>query len=180
MKKTILLLLIAPLLLAMQCDPDEEPCGKLIQTQKNDLITIENLQTSYNLNDVIWLNASIDQEQQIGNITYNLFETDEKLAYVVELTKQSVYNPNNYLSLNEQTTIVDKGEVEGNNFILTKEGNRFQNRIGIRLLETGTYTLALYNIASYNWYRPDCNFTAFSFETDFNEIESGSVTFTVE
>lgn len=168
------------LLLAMQCDPEDEPCGNWINTQKNDLISIENLQTNYNLNDVIWLNASIARNEQLAGVVYNLFETDEKFAYWIDLKKESVYNPNNYLSLNEQTTIVDKGEANSNQFILTKEGDSFSSRTGIRLLEPGTYTLSVYLIGSYNLTRSNCNFTAFSIETDFAEMESGSVSFTVE
>lgn len=179
MKKILLLLVLCPILLATQCDPDDAPCGRLIEMQKNDLISIENHPAEYNLNDVLWLNASVDRNQQTSNSTFDLFEFNDKLAYYVELKKESVYNQNNFLLLNEQTTIVNQGESDGNTFILTKDGNSFKNRIGIKLLESGNYTLTIYNIGSHIPNRTDCNFTSFSILTDFNEMDSNTFSFVV-
>ncbi|MEZ0006775.1 hypothetical protein ABH942_002152 [Flavobacterium sp. 28YEA47A] len=179
MKKILLLLALCPILLATQCDPDDAPCGRLIEMQKDDLITIENLHTEYSLNDVLWLNASVDRNQQTSNSTFDLFEFNDKLGYYVELKKESVYNQNNFLFLSEQTTVIAQGESDGNTFILTKDGNSFKNRIGIKLLEPGNYRLTIYNLGSYLPYRTDCNFTSFSISTDFNEMDSNTFSFTV-
>jgi hypothetical protein len=160
MKKSVLVLLICPLLFAMQCDPDDEPCGNLVELEKRDLITVENLQAEYQLNDTLWLNSTVDINQQSSS-AIDLFEFDEELSFYIELKKASVYNPNNYLYLNEETTVIDKGRAIENNFILTKENNTFKNRIGIKLLEPGNYSLTIYNIASYKPSGTDCNFTSF-------------------
>jgi len=179
MKKLLIVLLLCPLLFAMQCDPDEEPCGNLVEFEKKDLINIENLQAKYQLNDILWLNSTVDRNQQSSS-ALDLFEFDDELSFYIELKKASVYNPNNYLYLNEQTTVVDQGKAVENNFILTKENNTFKNRIGIKLLEPGNYSLTIYNIGSYKPNRTDCNFTSLSIVTDFYSIESSSISFTVE
>jgi len=180
MKKSILVLLMCPLLFAMQCEPDDGPCGKLIELEKEDLITIENLQTVYNLNDVLWLNSTVDRNQQSTSSNFDLFEFDDEFSFYIELKKVSVYNPNNYLYLNEETTIIDQGKAFDNNFILTKDNDTFKNRIGVKLLEPGNYSLTIYNIGSYKQNRTDCDFTSFSIMTDFSEMDSNSFSFTVE
>lgn len=180
MKKLVLLLLICPLLFATQCDPDDGACGELVELEKKDLITIENLQTEYGLNNVLWLNSTVERNQQSANSTFDLFGFDEELSFYIDLKKTSVYNPNNYLYLNEETTIVDQGRAVDNNFILTKENNTFKNRIGIKLLEAGNYSLTIYNIGSYNPNRTDCNYTSFSIITDFDGMDSNTFSFVVE
>lgn len=180
MKKTVLILLMCPLLFAMQCEPDDEPCGNLVELEKKDLITVENLQAEYNLNDVLWLNSTVDRNQQSTSATFDLFEFDDELAFYIELKKASVYNPNNYLYLNEQTTVVDLGRAVENNFILTKDNNTFKSRIGIKLLEPGNYSLTIYNIGSYKPIGTDCNFTSFSIVTDFSGMDSSSFLFVVD
>ncbi|KQS53344.1 MAG: hypothetical protein KAF41_10855 [Flavobacterium sp.] len=179
MKKLILLLATFPFLLATQCDPDDSPCGRFIEIHKDDLITIENRQAEYSLNDVLWLTASVDRNQETSDSNIDLFELDHKLYYDVVLKKESAYIEYNYLTLSTRTTVIAQGESERNFFILIRDGNSFKNRIGIRLLESGNYTLTINNIRSYKSYNGNCNFTTFSILTDFNEMDSNSFSFVV-
>ena len=52
--------------------------------------------------------------------------------------------------------------------------------MGIKLLESGIYTINLYNVTSYSPDRIGCNFTTYSMLTDFSGIESNSFIFEVE
>jgi hypothetical protein len=182
MKKLVLLLSLIPFLFAFQCDPEPDPCGTYVEFQKQDLVTVENPQATYALGDVLWLFSTVDRTQvnpTTGN-SIDLFESDEKLAYYIDLRKNSNYNGYYPIYLNENTTVVESGEVNWNNIILTKEGEQFKSKMGIKLLESGIYTINLYNVASYNPDRMGCNFTTYSMVTDFSGIESNLFTFEVE
>lgn len=181
-KKIILLLSLIPFLFAFQCDPEPEPCGDYIEFYKPDLITIENEQLTYTVGDVLWLSSIVNRTQvnpNTGN-SIDLFESDEKLAYYIDFRKNSYYNGYYPIYLNENTTVVESGAVNWNNIILTKEGEQFKSKMGIKLLESGIYTINLYNVASYNPNRVGCNFTSYSMVTDFSGMDSNLFTFEVE
>ncbi len=182
MKKIFLLLALSPFLLAMQCGEDDSPCGKFIEFEKPDLVTIENQQTTYSVGDVLWLSASVDriQTNPVTNSTYDLFQSDEKLLYYVDFRKASNYNGYYQLYLNENTTVVEHGEINWNNIILVKSGEQFKSKIGIKLLEPGSYTLYFYNVASYNPERMGCNFTVYSMISNFDGMDGGMFSFEVE
>lgn len=181
MKKIILLLCVVPLLIAMQCD-DDVPCGTLIEFEKNDLIALENQQATYEVGDTLWISSTVNRFQTNPNTnsTLDLFELDEKLAYYIEIKKASAFNEFNYINLNENSTIVEEGESLFNTIILVKEGEGFRSKIGIKLLETGTFTVKVHNVASYSPERQGCNFTVISMVTDFDGIENNLFTFDVE
>ncbi len=182
MKKIFLLLAMIPFLFAFQCDPEPEPCGEFNEFEKPDLVTIDNLQTTYQVGDLIWLSSTVDRFQvnPITETTYDLFSSDEKLAYYLEFSKTSLYNGSNFLNLNENTTIVEEGELDWNTIILTKNNEQYKSKIGIKLLETGNYSIRLYNVSSFNRDRIGCNYTTYSMLTDFNGMESKVFTFEVE
>lgn len=182
MKKIVLLLAMIPFLFAFQCDPEPDPCGNYIEFEKSNLVTIENPQITYAVGDVLWLSSTVDRNQINSNTgdSVDLFESDEKLSYYVDLIKNSNYNGYYQIYLNENTTLVESGEVNSNNIILTKEGEQFKSKMGIKLLEPGIYTINLYNVASYNPDRIGCNFTTYSMVTDFSEMDSNSFSFEVE
>lgn len=180
MKKIALILFLFPFLLATQCDEDDRPCGRYVEWQKPNLISIENQQTTYTVGDVLWLSAIVDRNQDNGNATIDLFAFDTKLSYYIDLKKSSVYNTFFYLYLNDNTSVVEQGEAESNTVILTPENDTFKSKFGIKLLESGTYTLTVYNIASYNPNQVGCNFTRHSLVTDFSELESNTFTFEVQ
>lgn len=182
MKKIIFLIALSPFLFAFQCDPEPEPCGEFIEFEKPDLITIDNQQTVYQVGDILWLTATVDRNQvnPITEATYDLFSSDEKLAYYLEFSKTSLYNGSNFLYLNENTTIVEAGELDWNTIILTKQNEQYKSKIGIKLLETGTYSLFLYNVSSFNRDRIGCNYITYIMNTDFSGMDSKVFTFTVE
>jgi hypothetical protein len=181
MKKVILLLSIVPFLISFQCE-DDSFCGNLVEFERQDLITIENQQPSYDLGDTLWLISTVNrlQTNSNSNTTIDLFQSDEKLAYYIDLKKTSLFNDFFYINLNNNSTTLEKGEFSFNNVILIKEGEEFKSKIGIKLLEPGSYTLTIYNIASYNPSRNNCNFTSYSMVTDFVDFEGNMFTFDVE
>ena len=125
MKKIVLLFACVPFLLAMQCDPEPDPCGNYIEFEKSNLITIDNPQSTYLVGDIVWLSSIVDRNQINSNTgsSIDLFVSDEKLAYYVDLRKDSNYNGYYQLLLNENTTVVEYGELNWNNFILTSDGS---------------------------------------------------------
>jgi len=181
MKKIVLLIVLIPFIFAFQCDSETEPCGNFVEFQKPDLVTIENPQETYELGDVLWLTSEVDRNQfstETG-ASIDLFQSNNQLYYYIDLQKSSAYNGYFYLYLNENTTIIEHGEMESNNVILVQEGNYFKSKIGIKLLEPGTYSINIYNIASFNPNQVGCNFTAYSMITDFNGLDSNLFTFEV-
>ncbi|WP_291115824.1 hypothetical protein [Flavobacterium sp. UBA6135] len=182
MKKIIFILALFPFLLALRCVEDDAPCGGFTEIEKPDLITIENSQPVYNMNDVLWLSSTVDRFQTINesNTTVDLFAKDEKLSYYIELIKLSAFNDFNYIFLNQNSTIIEQGEALFNTIILVKDGEQYKSKIGIKLLESGTYTLKITNISSYHVEPVGCNYTVFAMYTDFNGIESNTFTFEVE
>ena len=182
MKKILFLLTFSPFLLAFQCDPEPEPCGEYIEFEKPNLVTIENAQAIYSVGDVLWLTSAVDRNQINSNNgdLIDLFESNEKLSYYIDFRKSSAYNDYFNLYLNENTTIIEQGEAYSNFIILLKDDEKFKSKIGVKLLEPGTYSLNLYNVATYNPDRVGCNFTSYSMITDFSGIESNLFTFVVE
>ena len=92
MKKFVLILL-SPLFLAFQCE--EEPCMReVIQQSKPELITIENLQSTYNVGDILWLNSTLTRNQNFENTTeiVDLFSYELDFAFGVNFYKSSIYN----------------------------------------------------------------------------------------
>lgn len=181
MKKTIFLLALFPFLLAMRCVEDDSPCGSLTEIEKSDLITIENSQTVYTIDDVLWLSSTVDRFQSLpdSSTTIDLFESYEKLSYYIELIKLPA-NDFNYIFLNQNSTIIEQGEALSNTIILVKDGEQYKSKIGIKLLESGSYTLKITNVSSYLIEPVGCNYTVFSMFTDFNGIESNTFTFEVQ
>jgi hypothetical protein len=182
MKKIVLLFALITFLFAFQCDPEPGTCGEYIEFEKRDLITIENQQTTYQVGDLIWLSSIVDRFQvnAITETTYDLFSSDQKLAYYLEFSKTSLYNGSIFININENTTVMEEGELDWNTIILTKNNEQFKSKIGIKLLEPGTYSLLIYNVSSFNRDRIGCNFTTYSMPTDFNGMDSKVFTFIVE
>lgn len=181
MKKIIFILALFPFLVAMRCVEDDAPCGNFTEIEKFDLITIENNQTVYNVDDVLWLSSTVDRFQTLpdSSTTIDLFTKDEKLSYYIELIKFPV-NDFNYIFLNENSTIIEQGQALSNTIILVKDGEQYKSKIGIKLLESGTYTLKITNVSSYLIEPVGCNYTVFSMFTDFDGIESNTFTFEVQ
>jgi len=181
MKKISLLFSFIPFLFAFQCE-DDVACGNFVEFENTNLITIENPQAIYQLGDTLWLASSVNrlQTNTNSNTVIDLFQLDESLSYYIELKKASAFNGFNYINLNENSIVIDTGGAFYNTFILLKEADHFVSRAGIKLLESGSYTVNIYNVASYNPERQGCNFTVISMLTNFAGLENNSFIFEVE
>ena len=113
MKKLLLLFLLSPIFLAFQCEPGEPCTAKITQKSKPNLITIENLQATYNVGDIIWLNSTLEKNQNFDNPneTIDLFSYPLEYAFGIQFYKSSIYNPQIYLCLNSTTTEISIGNL---------------------------------------------------------------------
>ena len=183
MKKLVILFTLIPFLLAFECDSDSDSCGTFFEFEKSNLVTIENLQETYAVGDVLWFSSTVVDRNQINSNTCNsidLFASDDKLSYSIEFRKASIYNGFDPIFLNENTTIVEVGAIDYNTIILVKEGEQFKSRIGIKLLEPGSFTIYLYNVSSFDPLQIGCNYTHYSMVTDFSGLNSREFAFMVE
>lgn len=184
MKKIIILFLIAPILMATQCE-DEGCIPSITQKTKFDLITIENLQTNYNVGDIIWLNSSLSRNQEFNETPENidLFNYQLDFAFGVQFYKLSVYNPEIYLCLDENTTEITQGSLNENLgcnlFVYERTDNQLKCRVGIKLLETGNYKLSINNISNFRETGLTCNDQAIDIYTTFSNNNLQSVNFSV-
>lgn len=183
MKKIIILILIvSPLFMAFQCEPPEPCSPSILQKNKPNLINIENLQTSYNLGDIIWLNSNLDRNQVFENSTetIDLFNYPLDYAYSIQFNKSSVYNPSIYLCVDENTSEITNGSIKNCNLLVyEKVGDVLKSRVGIKLLETGSYELSVYNISTFRETGLTCGDTALDIHTTFNNNQQ-LITFTVQ
>ena len=186
MKKNILLLFVAPLLLAFQCEPNDPCYPKITQKSKPNLITIENLQPTYNVGDIIWFNSTLDRIQNFENPseTIDLFSFPLDYAFGIQFYKSSVYNPEIFLCLNSTTTEIDQetlNETLGCNlFVYEKIGDELKCRIGVKLLETGNYKLSIYNISTFRETGLNCGDKGLDIFTTFSNNNQQEINFTVQ
>jgi hypothetical protein len=183
MKKiTAFVLLVAPFLMATQCDT--ETCSpKISKKFKENLITVENLQNTYNVGDIMWLSSDLDRNQTFENPTetIDLFSYPLDLEYGVQFYKLSVYNPEIYLCLDESTTEFTAGYLNDCNlFVYEKNGDHLKSRFGIKLLEAGNYKIVIYNIASFRDTGLNCDDTAIDINTTFSNNNEQLISFTVQ
>jgi hypothetical protein len=182
MKKLATLFAFTPFLFAFQCDSESESCGTFFEFEKSNLVTIENPQETYAVGDVLWLSSTVDRHQINSNTgnSIDLFESDDNLSYSIEIKKASIYNGFDPIFLNENTTIVEVGAIDYNTIILVKDGEQFKSRIGIKLLEPGSFNIYLYNVSSFDPLQIGCNYTHYSMVTDFSGLNSRAFAFIVE
>lgn len=151
--KKLKFLFFIPLLCAMQCEPND-PCGNRPPDNyviNDNLIAIENNSGIFQVGDTLWMNTVINKNQIDINSSknLNLFNFDDKLYFEINLYKMSSYNQNLLIYLNQDHVVADKGEVQFNSFILVKEGDNYVNRVGIKLLESGSFKIQNSYINSY-------------------------------
>ena len=186
MKKTLLLLLIAPLFLAFQCEPGDPCSAKITQKSKSNLITIENLQPTYNVGDIIWFNSTLERIQNFENPseTIDLFSFPLDYAFGIQFYKSSVYNPEIFLCLNSTTTEISLGNLNEtlgcNLFVYEKFGNELKCRIGIKLLETGNYKMSIYNISTFRETGLNCGDNGLDINTTFSNNNQQEISFIVQ
>ena len=186
MKKNILLLFVAPLLLAFQCEPNDPCYPKITQKSKPNLITIENLQNTYDIGDIIWFNSTLDRIQNFENPneTIDLFSFPLDYGFGIQFYKSSVYNPEIFLCLNDNTTEIAHGSLNEtlgcNLFVYEKSDTELKCRIGIKLLESGNYKLSIYNISNFRNTGLNCNDKGLDINTTFSNNNQQEINFTVQ
>lgn len=182
MKKLSLLLLLIPLL-AFQCEPGEPCFPTFKRMSKPNLITIENLQTTYNLGDIIWFNSTLDRYQNFENPneTIDLLSYPLEYAWGVQFYRASVYNSEIYLCLDGNTTEITNGSINSCNlFEYEKIGDVLKSRVGIKLLETGVYKLDIYQISTFRESGLNCDDNGLDINTTFSNNNQQTINFTVE
>ena len=186
MKKLLLLLVISPLFLAFQCEPGDPCSAKISQKSKPNLITIENLQTTYAVGDIVWFTSTLDRVQNFENPneTIDLFSFPLEYGFGVQFYKSSVYNPEIFLCLNSTTTEISQGSLNGtmgcNLFVYEKIGDELKCRIGIKLLESGNYKLSIYNIATFKETGLNCDDIGLDIKTTFSNNNQQEISFIVQ
>jgi hypothetical protein len=182
MKKIIIIVLLFPFLIATQCE--EEPCLPIIkQRNKPNLITVENLQSTYNVGDILWINSTLERNQAFDNPneTIDLFDYPLDFEFGLQFYKLSVYNPEIYLCLNENTTVITNGSLNTCNlFVYEKIANTLKCRIGIKLLEPGNYKISIFNIATFRNSGLTCDDQGLDIYTTFSNDNLQNINFTVQ
>jgi hypothetical protein len=186
MKKIVFLILITPLFLAFQCGPGDPCFAKIAQKVKPNLITIDNLQDTYTVGDIIWLSSTLERIQNFENPneTIDLFSFPFDYGFGIQFYKSSVYNPEIFLCLNNNTTEIVYGSLNEtlgcNLFVYEKIGNVLKCRIGVKLLETGNYKLSVYDISTFRELGLNCNDKGLDINTTFSNNNQQEITFTVQ
>jgi len=182
MKKIILILTLFPFLIAMQCE-DNYCYASIKQKTKPNLITVENFKAIYNLGDVIWLNSTLEKNQifDYPNETIDLFSYPLEFEFGIQFYKSSVYNPQTYLCAGKNTTEFTNGYLnECNLFVYEKTDDKLKSRIGIKLLETGNFTITIHNIATFRNSGLTCEDKGLDINTTFSNNNEQSINFTVQ
>ena len=183
--KKLLLILLTPLFFAFQCEP--EPCMPIVtQKSKPQLITIENLQSTYQVGDILWLTSTLARSQNFENPNeiVDLFSYNLDFAFGLNFYKSSIYNPEISLCLDSNTTEITQGNLNENLscnlFVYEKIGNELKCRIGIKLLETGNYKLSIFNIANFRENGLNCEDKGLDIFTTFSNNNQQMIQFSVQ
>jgi hypothetical protein len=164
MKKLLILLTISITLNSCNKCPTRgiEP-NHIFVDKFTNILFVENLQTTYNLNDTIWFRISIPEyfESVYDNIQCEL--SDSSL---------SIYSPALYLYTLSDTTIVynselfyKKGILSNNNYILKKENNKYEGVFGVLINNLNYIEVALSDF-DYIWISTP-GFASFCYDPEF-------------
>ncbi|HEX8562971.1 MAG TPA: hypothetical protein VF676_08340 [Flavobacterium sp.] len=168
MKKIACALLICPMLVAMQCD-EEEHCG--IIDPAPYMVSIENQQESYSVNDTVWLSAEISSK-----FVDRCDATDSVIVYDAKKFKDGLFmlrmmppgdDSNSFLAAASLKMVYDEAIsapqesycLEAPQFypVLQNDEQQYQYRIGVVAKSAGTFAIAFSSASS------------FDDETDLNE-----------
>jgi len=154
MKPLSFLVMVVISLCASLCCPEEDDIFANTEFfTNNDLINIDNNTSSFNVDDIIFIETYIDNNQTTTNgnsinlSDYTYSEIGQSRAFMnLILYKESGFDSVVEIPLNENVIEVVNGEVSINGeFIQISslyDGTGFRSRFGIKLLEPGTYYLA--------------------------------------
>jgi len=178
--KKFTFLLFLPLFCATTCDDD--PCDDDGYSFINqDLIKVEENQTSYSVGDTLWLDSVVSRNQNLPynpQLQYDLFSKNESLSYYLNMVKSSNLGDDYQVNIDTENLISIKGNAEGNYFILVREDNNYVNKTGIKLTESGNFKINVNTISSYG--NSACNSSAQIQTRILNSDEDGNYNFNVE
>lgn len=183
MKNLLRICVLLPFLLAFQCG-EEEPCfGKYTTIEIPSLITIENFEQNYNVNDTLWISSTLNQFQTLNNETIDLDTFDDEIGFGFQFYRSSVFNPEIFLCVSDETTNFQNGNLIDyygcNQVTYEKNGTEYKSKFGIKLVESGNYRLEFYNISSFKESGYDCNERVLQIKTSISNTNSNSFNFTV-
>jgi hypothetical protein len=181
---------LATLLMAAECTKGDEEFYNAVYTTVPNLVTIEK-QSSYVVNDILWVNANFSRFLTEPNQTtpLDIFKTtnSNQFSFLYTIEKQNSDNTWQNIA-NDDLFVVDKGLVSVNNFITAfaiynAAAQEYDYRGGIRLNETGTYRIGFF--AGFNGQNFDLisdsstDSTFLTIATSANDLNVGYYTFSV-
>ncbi|MFD1061856.1 hypothetical protein ACFQ1Q_01260 [Winogradskyella litorisediminis] len=156
MKLSSLLFMVTISLCASLCCPEENDFGPTIFIENENLIQVENSETTFNLNESIVIETTINNSQTttsgetilLTDLFYNDSLEDAFLQFDVSLFKETGFGTLSPISLTQDAVTNDFGQVEVNSqFNLVRAfydetTHSFRSRFSINLRESGTFFLA--------------------------------------
>ena len=149
MKKKTLLVLILPLLIATQCDEEDECFG--FEEFQGYTITVENIQTVYNTNETIWLNATVSSTlfndcTETEEVTSNadLFVDSIFIVKLVESDMEinsEITDANTIFNIGSQFNFSTCNEAVNITPVISDDGQEFMYRLGVENAELGDYCI---------------------------------------
>lgn len=183
MKKLIKIFLFLPLLLAFKCGEEEDCFGKLSTYEKPNLITIDNLQTNYTIGDTLWISSNLEILQDFDGVNVDLLAFDDQIGYSFNFYKNSVYNPEIYLCVDNTTTTFQNGNLINywgcNQVAYERVNNELKSKVGIKLLESGNYRMEFYNINSFKENGYNCHEQKIQINTTISNLNGNIINFVV-
>lgn len=150
---SFLVMVVISLCASLCCQEEDDIFANTEFVTNNNLITVDNNASAFNVDDVIFIETSINNNQtttnsdsiNLSDFTYS--EIGQSRAFMnLTLYRESGFGSVVEIPLNESAIEVIDGEVTTNGeFIQVSslyDGSGFRSRFGIKLLESGTYYLA--------------------------------------
>ncbi|MDG1730430.1 MAG: hypothetical protein P8K68_01245 [Algibacter sp.] len=148
-----LILITISLCAGLCCPPEEEYDYQSIEIKNNNLVQIENDKTTFQLNDTIYVNTIIDNNQitvDNKNIILSDFlnlDTDPYLYFNLTLYKKTRFGTLSKIAVTNSNIVVLNGLAKNSYDEIIEVKNEydsvnFTSKFGIKLLESGTYYLA--------------------------------------
>lgn len=152
MRSKLKILLLAPFLMAIQCDDDDIPCG-IVEFDNNYNVAVENINETYSAGETIWINAEVSSEldNSCNNNQPEIVFDDTIFAtgfFVLKLTN-ALANLNAEVVQDFTVTYAVAEEVSRNfcaEFVyftpeLSEDNLSYNYRVGISVSESGDYSI---------------------------------------
>ncbi|GGI57449.1 hypothetical protein GCM10011444_17580 [Winogradskyella haliclonae] len=140
-------------LCASLCCPEEDSISQTLFVENDNLISVDNNQTSFNVGDSVFIETIIEDNQvTIENTNINLSDftyaeiAESRAFHQLILYKETAFQSVVEIPLNENSINITEGDVRLNNQLIEVisiyDGNSFRSKFSIQLLESGVYYLA--------------------------------------